>query len=240
MKPTLDTPLSNDEVDTLDAFLLRSGLDAPMDISMLDGYLCAVLSGPRQLPPAQWMPWVWDYEAAEQVPQFANDKNAKHVASLVMRFAREIALNLEHAPDEFEPLFPERETDGGSEFVIDDWCFGFLKGMSLEPGGWQPLLEAHADWFETLNLYGTEAGWKKLEEEIEQQADADMRHAASVASIAPALRNIYAYWQDTRGLAEVSLPAASSPARNAAKPARNAPCPCGSGRKYKVCHGTAA
>ena len=119
MKPTLDTPLTNQEVDDLDAFLLQSGLDAPMDISMLDGFLCAVLSGPGQMPPTQWMPWIWDYEAAEQVPQFANDQNAKHVASLVMRFAREIALNLEHALDDFEPLFPERETETGSEFVIE-------------------------------------------------------------------------------------------------------------------------
>jgi uncharacterized protein len=240
MKPTLDTPLTNQEVDDLDAFLLQSGLDAPMDISMLDGFLCAVLSAPRQMPPTQWMPWIWDYEAAEQVPQFANDKNAKHVASLVMRFAREIALNLEHALDEFEPLFPERETETGSEFVIDDWCFGFLKAISLDPGAWQPLLDEHPDWFVTLNLYGTEAGWKRLEEEIETLPDADVRHSASVAAIAPALRLIYCYWQAVRGSADVALPAAPVPARNTAKPARNAPCPCGSGRKYKACHGAAA
>ena len=240
MKPTLDTPLTNQEVDDLDAFLLQSGLDAPMDISMLDGFLCAVLSGPQQMPPTQWMPWIWDYEAAEQVPQFANDKNAKHVASLVMRFAREIALNLEHALDDFEPLFPERETETGSEFVIDDWCFGFLKAISLDAGAWQPLLDEHPDWFVTLNLYGTEAGWKRLEEEIETLPDADARHSASVAAIAPALRRIYQYWLAVRGPAEVALPAASVPARSTAKPARNAPCPCGSGRKYKACHGAAA
>ncbi len=240
MKPTLDTPLTSEEVDHLDAFLLQSGLDAPMDISMLDGFLCGVLSGPRQMPPARWMPWIWDFEAAEQVPQFANDKNAKHVAGLVMRFAREIALNLEHAIDEFEPLFPERETASGSEFVIDDWCFGFLKAVSLDPAAWQPLIDEHPEWFETINLYGTDAGWKKLEEEIEKLPDADARHAASVAAIAPALRRIYGYWQPVRGSAEVALPGAPTPARNDAKPTRNAPCPCGSGRKYKVCHGAAA
>ena len=94
INPAHDTPLSDKEIDDLDARLLDSSLDAPMDISMLDGFLCAVLSGPRLVPPSEWLPWVWDHEAAEQAPQFRSDKDAKHLAGLVMRFGNEIARGL--------------------------------------------------------------------------------------------------------------------------------------------------
>ncbi|MBL8385240.1 MAG: UPF0149 family protein [Burkholderiales bacterium] len=239
MKPGLDTPLSEEELEALDRILLASDLDAPMDISMLDGYLCAVLSGPRPLPPSTWMPWVWDHASATQTPHFQSPKAEKQAAALVLRLANEIALGLTHDPDSFEPLFAERPADGGSEIVIDDWCFGFLKGMALDPAGWQPLRTARPDLFETIELYGTEAGWDKLEQEIERLPDADARHAGAVAAIAPALRAIHAHWRE-RGAAEPAVMAAGEPRRAGERPGRNAPCPCGSGRKYKQCHGKAA
>jgi uncharacterized protein len=31
-----------------------------MDVSTLDGFLCAVLSGPNVIMPSEWMRWVWD------------------------------------------------------------------------------------------------------------------------------------------------------------------------------------
>ncbi len=237
MKPTLDTPLSDQEIEDLDAFLLDTGLDAPMDISMLDGFLCAVLSGPRLVLPSEWMPWVWDHEEAVQAPGFRNDKDAKRVANLVLRFANEIAAGLTHAPLEFQPLFPESSPESGSVPVIDDWCFGFLKGAAFDTNGWQPLMDAHPEWFSTIRLYGTEEGWKRLEEEIEILPDADARHMACVESVAPALRSIHAHWLALRDHSQPLLAIAAPPLRGVSRPGRNEPCPCGSGRKYKHCHG---
>jgi preprotein translocase subunit SecA len=42
---------------------------------------------------------------------------------------------------------------------------------------------------------------------------------------------------DAEGRPEKSAPAARTPAKAAAKVGRNDPCPCGSGKKYKKCHG---
>jgi preprotein translocase subunit SecA len=42
---------------------------------------------------------------------------------------------------------------------------------------------------------------------------------------------------DSEGRPEKSAPTARSPAKAAAKVGRNDPCPCGSGKKYKKCHG---
>ncbi len=43
---------------------------------------------------------------------------------------------------------------------------------------------------------------------------------------------------DSEGRPEKSAPAARAPVKAAAKVGRNDPCPCGSGKKYKKCHGT--
>ena len=240
MKTSFDTPLSAEELEALDTFMIDAALDAPMDISMLDGFLCAVLSGPRLIMPSDWIPWVWDHEAAEEAPEFADQKQAQRVAELVMRYCNEIADGLMNAPEEFEPMFPESTAETGSVPIIDDWCYGFLKGVALDAAGWQPLLDAHPEWFATIRLYGTEEGWKTLEEEIEPLPDADQRHLASVESIAPALREIHAYWLALRGPGAGAAPnVRQQPLRSAPRQGRNEPCACGSGRKYKLCHGAA-
>jgi hypothetical protein len=54
-------PLTNREIEKLNAFLLSDGgLENAMDVSTLDGFLCAVLSGPNVIIPSEWMRWVWD------------------------------------------------------------------------------------------------------------------------------------------------------------------------------------
>jgi uncharacterized protein len=68
------------------------------------------------------------------------------------------------------------------------------QGIALDPSGWQPLVEAHPDWFEVIHLYGTESGWDRLKKISKAHGDADARHEALVDLIAPAARNIHAYW----------------------------------------------
>jgi hypothetical protein len=45
-------------------------LDASMDVSTLDDYLCAVLSGPNMIMPSEWMRWIWHTENGQQSPTF--------------------------------------------------------------------------------------------------------------------------------------------------------------------------
>ena len=59
MRPIKSGPLTNLEIEQLDAFLLSDdGLENAMDVSSLDGFLCAVLSGPNVIMPSEWMRWV--------------------------------------------------------------------------------------------------------------------------------------------------------------------------------------
>jgi uncharacterized protein len=52
-------PLTDDEFEELDRFLLDvEGVDESMDISMLDGFFAAILSGPKTILPSEWLRWV--------------------------------------------------------------------------------------------------------------------------------------------------------------------------------------
>jgi len=86
-------PLTNREIEKLDAFLLSGGgLENAMDVFTFDGFLCAVLSGPKVVMPSEWMRWVWDKERGEQPSEFASEKQAQRILSLLVRHADDIAV----------------------------------------------------------------------------------------------------------------------------------------------------
>ena len=75
MRPIKSGPLTNREIKELDAFLLADdSLENAMDVSTLDGFLCAVVSGPKVVMPSEWMRWIWDMDEGEQSPEFASEK----------------------------------------------------------------------------------------------------------------------------------------------------------------------
>jgi uncharacterized protein len=160
----------------------------------LDGFLCAVLSGPNVIMPSEWMRWVWDMEEGEQAPEFASETQAQRILSLLMRYANDIAVTLTQAPQGYEPRFLERDVKGRIVSIVDEWCCGYMNGIALDPLAWQPLIEAQSDWFEVIHFYGTEGGWNKLKILVDAHEDADARHQAFVDRIAPAVRKIHAYF----------------------------------------------
>ncbi|MDH3692849.1 MAG: SEC-C metal-binding domain-containing protein, partial [Gammaproteobacteria bacterium] len=56
--------------------------------------------------------------------------------------------------------------------------------------------------------------------------------------IAPAVRNIHAYWLARRTAPTAEMTGGPQQRlRKGSLPGRNDPCPCGSGKKFKRCHG---
>jgi len=106
MRPIKSGPLIDQEIEELDAFLLSDdGLENAMDVSGLDGFLCAVLSGPNVIMPSEWMRWVWDSTEGKQSPEFTSEKQAQRILDLLMRHANDIAVTLTQFPQYYEPAF---------------------------------------------------------------------------------------------------------------------------------------
>ena len=60
MTAKLTTPLSDEELEELDQFLLSEAVsDEAMLLDTLDGYLTAIVIGPATILPSQWLPGIW-------------------------------------------------------------------------------------------------------------------------------------------------------------------------------------
>jgi uncharacterized protein len=232
--------LTDEEIEELDAFLRDSeGIEEAMDVSTLDGFLTAIVCGPGTIMPSEWMRWVWDVEKGEDSPTFRDHAQAQRVIGLLMRHMNDIAGTLREAPDHYEPLLMENPNDGDPIPIIDEWCFGFMKGVQLDVQGWLPVMAGKPDWMSTILLYGTEDGWDALKTNKLLLGE----HKARAAGLGETVRKIHAFWleQRRRQIADGRLPdvVRREPVRNPNKVGRNDPCPCGSGRKFKQCHGSA-
>jgi uncharacterized protein len=229
-------PLADEEMEELDQFLLNAeGLEESMDISTLDGFLTAIVCGPRTIMPSEWLPWVWDMESGKVAPTFKDRAQAQRILGLVMRHMNDIAATLYQAPQNYEPLLMENPNNGNAIPIIDDWCSGFMKGVHLDSDGWLPVVVGKPEWMSTITLYGTEEGWEVLERKNLSLEE----HRALAAGLSGAVQQIHAFWLEQRRERGNPDVASREPIRNPTKVGRNEPCPCGSGKKFKQCHGSA-
>jgi uncharacterized protein len=238
MDPLSDGPLSDEEIEKLDHFLMHApGTDEAMDVSMLDGFLTAIVIGPKTITPSEWMRWVWDAENGTDSPEFESTEQAQEILGLLMRHMNDIATTLMLSPGDYEPLLMENPNNGDPIPVIDEWCSGFMTGVQLDSSGWQPMLSKHPDWLAPMILYGTPEGWDALKNDELSLVE----HKALAESLADTVRKLHAYWLEQRKAQRASGRTPDivrrQPTRNVEKVGRNERCPCGSGKKFKHCHG---
>jgi uncharacterized protein len=227
---------SLDDIDLIEDFLFAedSGLDQPMDVSMIDGFFCALVSGPNLISPAQALAWVFDFEHGEQQPALKDAAQVQQIMSLLMKQWNATAAELMSAACAYEPLLGCREVDDGRQvFILDEWCMGYLLGMSLDQAAWLPLQIEQPAWFQTILSYGTEEGWQIME----RHPPSDAEHDEAAAGLALHAMLIHRYWLERRGTSPSPLTKPQTVRRSEPKLGRNDPCHCGSGRKYKLCHG---
>ncbi len=222
--------LSKAELERLNQFLLdrvdenadTRGLDEGMlDVSELDGFFTAIVSGPVIVQPSQWLPVIWgDFE-----PERGSDKEFEVIISLMIRHMNGIVSTLMDQPEDFEPLYLERVGEDRNYLIVDDWCEGYISGAVLtemEGGDAGKLME---DLLAPIRAFTQATGWKGHE-----SSESEVRNLQN--AIAPNVREIHSYWLAQR---PEEAPPSQSVRRSEPRVGRNDPCPCGSGKKYKKC-----
>lgn len=223
-------PLSDAELDRLDRFLLdRIDEDAVtdkldegvIDVSTLDGLLTAVVSGPVMVPPSIWLPALWgDFE-----PEWNDKAEFEDIFHLLIRHMNSIANTLMQQPEDFEPLYFCREVEGETYLIVDEWCEGYMIGMSLADTVWLDGGEEINKLLAPILAFTSATEWKGHD-----RPEEDVRQLQLL--VAPTARAVHGFWLARR---EPMQSPELTVHRSEPKPGRNDPCPCGSGKKYKRC-----
>ncbi len=104
----------------------------------LDGYLTALIVGPRFIDPRKWIPsFVGDSAlmASEETIE------AKGLQTLVAAY-NAISTSLAETPDTWRPRLARR---GDGTFDPFFWCTGFLTGTDFASRLWRPVLHGHPE-----------------------------------------------------------------------------------------------
>ena len=255
MKP-LDS--SDADIEALQTLCERlGGFDERVSLEWLDGCMAALQAGPRLLSPPQWLPRLLG-DAWERT--FADPQDQQQALDTLLGRCKVLASQLDaealfDAPDvlRLAPLLG----DYGDEARAAALAEGRLLPADLEDWpqtgeAWaQGVLEAidafSDDWIAPVGDTDDQAWYQGSLRAIEAltlgdaallAADLQIRYPGQtltrdelVDEACLALQDLRCYWVDH---------APRPPPRRVDKaPGRNDPCPCGSGRKYKKCHGAA-
>ena len=249
---TADTtadPSAADAARRLAAFL--AGPDRPedtLDACQLEGFLFAVVTAPERVETGDWIPAVF----ADADPGFPSDAESVQVFGDLVAVYNATLANAQASP----PRLPARcglGDDPLADCVPDApaarWSQGFFIGYEWLLTLWEEHLplELEAEHEDDLYCLTFLAGAEQIRTDVAAQArrsrrDADAAFRREVQTVRDGFDQALARFAARgRRIYEYNLARAAqrTPVRSEKTP-RNAPCPCGSGRKYKKCCGTAA
>ena len=214
--------LSESELDRLEQFLnAPERAEDALPLDMIQGVFAAMASGPAPVPQERWLP-----EVLGESNTFASPEEEREITGLLARFAEDTARQLAEA-DGFDFILYGEDDD------LAPWADGYLQGVDLSEPSWDEVADAEDldnILFPFLALTGDakrlalEAGEEWMGEDEEAKVLAEIRE-----SFASHLFDVRQYFFEKRIPPTVR--------RDSPKVGRNDPCPCGSGKKFKNCHG---
>jgi uncharacterized protein len=208
----------------------------------VDGLLFALACSPDPAPPTQWIATVFGGEH----PDFRDEAQAEDLTRTLLRMnsttTERVKAGTYELPEECQPRTPAVE-NLAADAPLQQWSRGFDLGHARTAAMWDQLVpKEHADelgtgllaltfWADTgaigeLRERSAEASGLSVAELAERLAVILPTAVGSYAGIGRSIANAL----DRRRSGAVQ----QGPARST-KVGRNDPCPCGSGRKYKMC-----
>lgn len=249
-------PLENADYDALEDILddLRSRGDDVPQWEFLEGAMAALICTRRLILPDEYLPVLLGVSGGGNA--FADEAQAQRFLTLWTRRWNEVAgalsANVETLEDErtYHPevmdvrgaiaTLPEAERAEMADQELPSfgqvWAMGFLYVVDHWAEDWAaPRDKETAGWIDDAldsigALTGEDAGVPafNMHDEDGPPSVSDERANAFGEAIW-AVYDLRQVWQ--------SLGPRVDPVRKEAEPGRNDPCPCGSGKKYKKCHG---
>jgi uncharacterized protein len=226
-----------------------AGFRAGVNVEWVDGFLTAVAAGPRRIELAECLQAMLGEDFART---FADPPDAAQATAAFQARHRVLLKQLDAEALLDEPdrlrlapilLQPPAAGDDAEPAAVDapddagiDWAAGFLDAVDAFATDWpEPDLDTEAgqgarDALDAIVALTLEP--EALAEDLAQRrAGQTLSRDALVDDACWAAQDLRLYWVDHAPR--------HAPLRLGERPGRNDPCPCGSGRKFKKCHGSA-
>jgi uncharacterized protein len=224
----------------------------PLDAVMLDGFLCGVVVQPMLVDIDAWLPYVFD-AGGHRWGEAEPSAELLRARTLIQR--RHAALNRSIAefggfdPFVLEPLGPDADAEATPGFEVEadgaapaldpivaallPWVAGFEQALQVLPG-----LAEMSEPAVQMTLARLFRFLPENEDEPNEIAVLLARERP-LASLDEAIADVVACVAELYELTAPLRYKVDVVRRDAPKVGRNDPCPCGSGRKFKQCHGGA-
>jgi uncharacterized protein len=228
---------------------LRAFLQAPqrpagtMSYCELAGFLFAVACAPEPVPPSEWLPLVFGEDEANYQDLHEVETIMQAILGLYNRINREVVEGRVALPpgcEMREAAMANLEPDA----PLGAWARGFAEGHHWLEELWDAYLPAELDGeagsiLTVLCFFSSREVAEAFREEAHAGDKTLEEMADALLTVLPDAVRGYAHLGRSISQAiEEQRDAEHTPARSD-KVGRNEPCPCGSGKKYKRCCGSA-
>ncbi len=197
-------------------------------VSKVDGYLTALIIGPKRVLSSEWLLPILE------ILLLVSQEELDLMVDLLMSLYEYRLLHLTKKIHEFKPLWSAIETpheEKSDQPFRNEWCHGFMLGVTLQRPLWQPFYEneedEHTFWLFMIHVLASIQPQERLKADLQERWPE--RRAQLIAAIPTTVLQIHGFWRERE---RERLPTA-----NRLKRGRNESCPCGSGRKFKQCCG---
>jgi len=240
MPPRTDRPapafLDDRDVERLGEILDQLAIPhGGFNMEALDGFLSALAVSPEHVPPLEWQQAVW----GEQPAAFAGTDESDEAQRLLLGHWNACVARVkwqgDDLPENLSPLLwlpedPEAEQPDELD-VGSDWAQGFFTAVDLRADAWQAWLDTQ-DWIDEIFEFMERLASGVVE--AEHEGDPPQRltfkeRMEIIASLPDMLADLHQF--------KIESQRPKPAKRDPAKQDRNALCSCGSGKKYKHCHG---
>jgi len=249
---------SEAEIEALEQLCERlAGFGADVSLEWVDGYLTALLAGRRTVLPSEWLPAMFG-DAFDRA--LADPADVAQAMDTLLARWNAIASQLDpesllDEPDQLRlsPLVLSYDDAARAEVVAGGhmsaeeaenllqtgalWAEGFSQAVEDFAEDWpEPDTETEEGrWYDDClsRVFALMLPKAQLAEHLAEHYDGEaLERDQLVDEACFAVQDLRVYWLDHAPKPETR--------RVEATPGRNDPCPCGSGKKYKKCHGAAA
>ena len=232
-----DAELADAEIDRLTDLIAAVSGGKGMSVEWVDGYLAAVLCTPTLLPLDATLPPIFGAASMDDF-EFSGIDQAQETIALLMRQRNVIAAALAKSLADKEALHWPVLLEGVDGIARGNaWAQGFLRGTEFDRSDWAALLDDEDRGGALMPMFALAHENDPSPEMRAGPFDSTEKRDSVLQLMIVGLVKAYAYFAPARRSAPAARSSPRTIIRDQPKVGRNERCPCGSGRKFKQCHG---